>query len=128
LIPILKKIDAKVENIQIPSFTLQPLVENAVKHGLLSRAHGGTITISAEQAGSVVEIQVEDDGQGIPQEDMKQIFEHGFGKGAGVGLTNVNERLKNIYGQQYAIRIDSVEGKGTIIYVTIPLHSKDGVA
>ena len=125
---VIKKIDAKVENIQIPSFTLQPLVENAVKHGLLSRANGGTITISAEQAGSVVEIQVEDDGQGIPQEDMKQIFEHGFGKGAGVGLTNVNERLKNIYGQQYAIRIDSVEGKGTIIYVTIPLHSKDGVA
>ncbi|MHC1746109.1 MAG: LytS/YhcK type 5TM receptor domain-containing protein [Negativicutes bacterium] len=125
---IIKKIDAKVENIQIPSFTLQPLVENAVKHGLLSRAHGGTITISAEQAGSVVEIQVEDDGQGIPKDDMNQIFEHGFGKGAGVGLTNVNERLKNIYGQQYALRIDSVEGKGTIIYVTIPLHSKDGVA
>lgn len=125
---IIKKIDENVENIQIPSFTLQPLVENAVKHGLLSRAHGGTITISAEQAGSVVEIQVEDDGQGIPQEDMMQIFEHGFGKGAGVGLTNVNERLKNIYGPQYAIRIDSIEGKGTIIYVTIPLRSKDGVA
>jgi len=125
---IIKKIDSKVENIQIPSFTLQPLVENAVKHGLLSRAHGGTITISAEQAGSVVEIQVEDDGQGIPPKDMNQIFEHGFGKGAGVGLTNVNERLKNIYGPQYALRIDSIEGKGTIIYISIPLQSKDGVA
>jgi len=125
---IIKNIDEKVENIQLPTFTLQPLVENAVKHGLLSRAHGGTITISAQQAGSIVEIQVEDDGQGIPQEDMKQIFERGFGKGAGVGLTNVNERLKNIYGPQYALRIDSTEGKGTIIYISIPLQSKDGAA
>ena len=125
---IIKRVDEQVENIQVPSFTLQPLVENAVKHGLLSRAHGGTITISAKQAGSLVEIQVEDDGQGISPEDMKQIFEHGFGKGAGVGLTNVNERLKNIYGPQYALRIDSIEGKGTIIYISIPLRSKDGVA
>jgi len=125
---IVKKIDEAVEDVKIPSFTLQPLVENAVKHGLLSRTNGGTITISAKQNGSIVELQVEDNGQGIPQENMKQIFEHGFGKGAGVGLTNVNERLKNIYGPQYALRIDSTEGKGTIIYISIPLHSKDGVA
>ncbi len=125
---IIKNIDESAENVSIPSFTLQPLVENAVKHGLLSRANGGTVTISAKKEGAVIEIQIQDDGQGISCEDMKQIFDCGFGKGAGVGLTNVNERLKNIYGPQYALRLESTEGKGTIVYITIPLHSKDGVA
>jgi two-component system sensor histidine kinase LytS len=125
---IVENIAADVSNLPIPSFTLQPLVENAVKHGLLSKENGGTVTILAQKSGANVKILVQDDGQGIPVPIMKQIFEHGYGKGAGIGLTNVNERLKSIYGPQHALKIESVEGLGTTVYVSIPIPSEDVVA
>jgi len=105
----------------IPTFTLQPLVENAVKHGLLSQQNGGTVTISAKTTGEQIKIVIADNGQGIPLAIQEQILEYGFGKGAGVGLTNVNERLKTIYGPKHALTINSVEGQGTTIILHIPI-------
>ncbi|SCM80320.1 Sensor protein LytS [uncultured Sporomusa sp.] len=114
-------IDPDTLDIFIPAFTLQPLVENAVKHGLLAKIDGGTIKILAQIIGRQVEISITDNGQGIPATIQKQILEYGFGKGAGVGLTNVNERLKAIYGPKHALAIDSVEGQGTTVLLHIPI-------
>ncbi len=114
-------IDPNTLNILIPTFTLQPLVENAVKHGLLAKADGGTIKIFAQTIGRQVEIAITDNGQGIPTTIKEQILEYGFGKGAGVGLTNVNERLKAIYGPKHALTINSMEGQGTTILLHIPI-------
>jgi two-component system sensor histidine kinase LytS len=108
-------------DILIPTFTLQPLVENAVKHGLLANEDGGTIKILAKTTGNQVEISITDNGQGIPPAIQRQVLEHGFGKGAGIGLTNVNERLKAIYGPKHALTINSVEGQGTTIILHIPI-------
>ncbi|MEN6413136.1 MAG: LytS/YhcK type 5TM receptor domain-containing protein [Veillonellales bacterium] len=119
-----KQIDENVLDTQIPCFTLQPLVENAVKHGLQAKEHGGTVRISAQRSDIHVEITICDDGVGIPPEIIQKVLVHGFGKGTGVGLSNVNERLKTIYGPQYALAIDSVVGKGTVIKLSIPMKSE----
>lgn len=111
-------------DVLIPTFTLQPLVENAVKHGLLAKTDGGTIKISAKVIEKQVEISITDNGLGIPLDIQQQILEYGFGKGAGVGLTNVNERLKAIYGPKHALSINSVEGKGTIVIIHIPIGTE----
>lgn len=108
-------------DVLIPTFTLQPLVENAVKHGLLAKADGGTIKIFAQTVNNQVEIAITDNGQGIPTTVKQQVLEYGFGKGAGVGLTNVNERLKAIYGPKHALTINSVEGQGTTVLLHIPI-------
>ncbi|MCX7779829.1 MAG: sensor histidine kinase [Negativicutes bacterium] len=115
-----KKLDRKVMDVQIPAFTLQPLVENAVKHGLLTKEEGGTVCITAAGNGRYVEITICDDGEGIPSSIVKQIFEHGFGKGAGIGLSNVKDRLKAIYGTNHILEIVSAEGAGTTVTLKIP--------
>ncbi|WP_425061104.1 LytS/YhcK type 5TM receptor domain-containing protein [Sporomusa carbonis] len=114
-------IDPRTLDILIPTFILQPLVENAVKHGLLPKAEGGTIKISAHKIGNQVDIKIVDSGQGMSSAIQKQILEYGFGKGAGVGLTNVNERLKAIYGPKYALTINSEFGQGTTVILHIPI-------
>ncbi|SMC57281.1 sensor histidine kinase [Sporomusa malonica] len=120
-------IEPSVLDVLIPTFTLQPLVENAVKHGLLSKADGGTVKICAKQTGKLIEIVVSDNGQGIPLDIQKQVLEFGFGKGAGVGLTNVNERLKAIYGPKHALMIRSMEGQGTTVILQIPIDVEEVV-
>ncbi len=125
---IIKTIDDETLNVLIPAFTLQPLVENAVKHGLLAQETGGTVSISAHRNGGSVDIVIGDDGAGIPQATLAQVLVSGFGKGAGVGLSNVNERLKNIYGPKNALEIDSVEGQGTTVKFSIPAAARGVVA
>lgn len=116
-----KILDESIIDTPIPTFTLQPLVENAVKHGLLEKEDGGTVTIEAIKNLDRVQITVSDNGQGIPKHLLKQIFEHGFGKGAGIGLSNVKDRLEAIYGCKHVLDIVSTEGLGTKVIINIPL-------
>ncbi len=125
---VIRNIDDNALIIPIPAFTLQPLVENAVKHGLLAKEQGGTVTISAQMAGKEVRIAISDDGQGISRALLTQVLVSGFGKGAGVGLSNVNERLINLYGPGHKLRIDSTEGLGTTVSFTIPAGVREIVA
>lgn len=122
-----KDIDVEALDVQIPVFTLQPLVENAVKHGLLAQEQGGTVTIDIKSDKTCVAICIKDNGQGIAPELLNKIYTHGFGKGAGIGLTNVNERLKVIYGPQYALSINSTQGVGTEVSFSIPIRNNEGV-
>jgi signal transduction histidine kinase len=111
--------DIKVKNqYKIPPLILQPLVENAVRHGLLSKKDGGTIKISVRKRKDFLWLQVEDDGVGIPAEKVTQLLNDRL-PGAGVGVSNVNHRMKSIYGQE--LLIESQVGKGTIVTVKIPL-------
>ena len=125
---IVKNVDEDVLNVLIPTFTIQPLVENAVKHGLLAKEFGGTVSISASHADSFVNIAIADDGQGISETLLDQVLVSGYGKGAGVGLSNVNERLKNIYGPKHWLRIESTEGHGTTVRLRIPAQARGVVA
>ena len=120
-----KEIDATMLGIQVPAFILQPLVDNAVKHGLLARESGGMVGLNITQRAGHMEICVYDDGLGIEEKVMEKILLLGYGKGTGVGLTNVNERLKVLYGPSYALKMESVPGEGTRIYLRIPVHAHE---
>jgi two-component system LytT family sensor kinase len=98
----------------VPSMLLQPLVENSIKHGLSSKVEGGTIRIRTERSESKLHLLVEDDGVGIPEAKLASLLDHG------IGVSNVNERLKVLFGNEYRMWIDSQPGKGTRIRIEIP--------
>lgn len=117
----------KLMNVQIPKLILQPLVENAVKHGLKPKAGKGKIWITAEQKDNSLEITIMDNGIGVSTERLEEIQEllSGVRKKCAdgeVGMVNISERIKNKYGDAYGIKIESTEKKGTIIIVTLPLQ------
>lgn len=104
----------------VPSFILQPLVENAVKHGLHPKEEGGQVEIKATIASGELVIDIRDDGVGIAPEEQQSIFISGYGRGSGIGLSNVNERLKNLYGPAYALNLVSRKGRGTTVIIRVP--------
>ncbi len=102
-------------NVLIPSLILQPLVENAVKHGLLPRREGGKIRIRVHRQGGAVKITVGDDGFGMDKKTRADVLE---GRGKGIGIGNTKERLKRYYGTQLDIR--SAPGEGCEVSMLIP--------
>ena len=93
----------------IPSLTIQPLVENAVKHGICGREEGGTLTLHTHREGNDVIVQIKDDGVGFDINDLEN-KEH-------VGLENVKNRLKHIVNGK--LKLESKLGVGTIATITI---------
>src|ERR1700682_432759 len=98
----------------LPSMLLQPLVETSIKHGLSSKVQGGTIRIRTNRRDSRLHVLVEDDGVGIPEAKLATLLEHG------IGVSNVNERLKVLFGNEYRMWIDSQPGRGTRIEIEVP--------
>jgi len=98
----------------VPSMLLQPLVENSIKHGLSSKVEGGTIRIRTERADTKLHLLVEDDGVGIPEPKLANLLDRG------IGVTNVNERLKVLFGNDYRMWIESQPGGGTRIQIEVP--------
>lgn len=109
------------ENIdcKLPPLILQPLVENAIKHGVLGKIEGGKVEIIARDIGIGTELIVKDNGVGIPKDKLNSLLKEKTPKD-GIGLKNVNERLVNKYGPEYGLRIDSEVNKGTIVSMVIP--------
>jgi len=99
----------------IPSMVLQPLVENSIKHGLSSKVEGGTIRIRTHRTETRLHLLVEDDGVGISEEKLGTLLEHG-----GIGVSNVNERLKVLFGAEYRMWIESQPGSGTRVQIEVP--------
>ena len=110
-----KEIDPDTLDLLVPSMLLQPLVENSIRHGLASKVDGGTIRVRGRRIGNQLQIVVEDDGVGIPESRLARMFEQG-----GIGVNNVNERLKVLYGDSYRMWIDSRPGEGTSTGIEIP--------
>lgn len=101
-------------DIIVPSMILQPLVENSIKHGLASKIGGGRIEIRSRRENGHAIIEVVDDGLGMSEDRLSTAF------GGGIGLSNVNERLRVIYGASYQLKLHSVPGQGTVARVEIP--------
>jgi two-component system LytT family sensor kinase len=113
-----KQVDPETLDLLVPSMLLQPLVENSLKHGLSGKVNGGMIRIRSHLERGRLHLVVEDDGVGIPEAAMATLFEQG------IGISNVNERLKVVFGNDYRFWIDSKPGEGTRIGIEIPdLHS-----
>lgn len=101
----------------VPAMSVQPLVENAVRHGVERRAGTGRVVIKAEVADGNVVLRVTDDGVGIEPERVPDVL---VGAGGGIGLSNVNARLRATFGERYALRIESTVGSGTTTVMTVP--------
>ncbi len=108
-------------DIVIPRLSIQPLVENAVKHGITPKMGNGTVLISVQQEGDEILILVKDDGVGIPLDRIRYVLLPGFGSGNGVGMANVHERLRGLYGEQYGLIVTSESDVGTTVSMRLPL-------
>ncbi|MCG8403352.1 MAG: histidine kinase [Firmicutes bacterium] len=118
---VVREIDEELLEYKIPVLTIQPLVENAIKHGILPKPGQGTVQVTVSKHDSEMLIVIRDDGVGIDPAVQPKVLTPGFGSGNGVGLSNVHERLKGLFGEDYGLRIVSVTGEGVSIYVRIPL-------
>ncbi len=112
---VLKELDPVSLDVMVPSMILQPLVENCIKHGLAPKVEGGSITLRSRVIKSRLVIEVEDDGVGI---DTTQASS---GEGAGIGMANVAERLKVLYGDAAKMIIERREWGGTLIRLRLPI-------
>lgn len=128
--------DAGVLQLQCPKLMLQPILENAIFHGLEKREEGGTIKVEIERTDNKVIIHVRDDGVGIDEETLKSInqkLDHvsvGYikespkGRG-GIALNNVCRRIKLLFGEEYGIHIYSFLDIGTHVCITLPIVQKE---
>lgn len=119
----------------IPKMSLQPIVENAFKHGLKPKGTTGNITIDVEKNGQYLVISVMDNGKGMSQDKVQQLVEQLQGEDIGIkdaydwqsiGLKNVNDRIRYLFGKEYGIQISSSEILGTIISILIPFPIDGG--
>jgi two-component system, LytTR family, sensor kinase len=116
---VIKDLDPASLEAMVPSMLLQPLVENCIKHGLTSKVEGGSITLRSRLIKSRLVVEVEDDGVGM---GAAQLFEQPDGLGgSGIGMANVAERLKVLYGDTAKMMIDSRQGGGTQIRLRLPI-------
>jgi two-component system LytT family sensor kinase len=118
-------IDPQVLTAHVPVLTIQPLVENAVKHGLADKVAGGTVNLKArvDPLTRMTTIQVSDDGVGIPADVLTSVTTgERRPDGGGVGLRNISQRLETLFGGRYTFNIHSTVGAGTVIELQIPLR------
>ena len=109
-----KDVEPAALDMQLPSMLLQPIIENCIKHGLSSKVEGGSITLRAKCVEGRLHLLVEDDGVGIPEAEMATLFDRG------IGVSNVNERLKVLFGADYRMWIDSKPEQGTRVEIEVP--------
>ncbi len=111
------RVEEQARSAQIPAFVLQPLVENAVKHGVSQKIGGGTLQIAAQVRDGHLLLRVADTGNGV--QDSGAVFD------SGIGLRSVRDRLLRIYGQRAALAFDSQPERGTCVTVQIPFQTSE---
>jgi sensor histidine kinase YesM len=99
----------------VPNMILQPLVENAIKHGIAPRSAGGKIRIGALRNNGTLELSVSDNGIGVPSGDLENLSE-------GVGLSNTRRRLRHLYGEGHKFDLANAEKSGLRVNLTIPFR------
>jgi two-component system, LytTR family, sensor kinase len=123
---VVLQIAPEVLPVAIPFLCLQPLVENAVRHGIENKEGPGKITILAEDSGAEAHISVEDDGVGMDPERLRRAFAGEVADdsagGHGIGLSNVDERLRQVYGDEYGLVVETAIGAGTKVSMRVPKY------
>lgn len=111
------RVAPEVLPVKVPFLSIQPLVENAVRHGIERKDGPGTVTLLAEDAQSEALITIEDDGVGV---DPNQVRRALAGSTESVGLGNVDERLRAVFGDEYGLVVETAVGAGTKVTVRVP--------
>lgn len=125
-------IDCNIENIEVPGMTLQPFVENAFIHGIEPIEEGGSINIKVYEDSGQCNVIIEDNGCGIDKETLSKVKNGGgdkehIGHTTGLGIKSVVDRLEILYGEKGMFSISSEEGKGTKIFLRIPIRELRGL-
>jgi two-component system LytT family sensor kinase len=111
---IVKEIDPQTIDSLVPSMLLQPIAENSIKHGISPKVGGGTLWLRSALRGGRLQIELEDDGVGISAEAMPNVFRRG------IGVSNVHERLRVLFGNEFHMLIEPRPGGGTVVRIQIP--------
>ena len=116
--------DPDVADFICPVMTVQPFIENAINYVVEPRSAGGTIELSAKRENDHAVVTIRDDGPGMPETLVRSLLDGTYRpegrKNTGIGINNVNKRLKYYFGQEYGVQINSTEGVGTEIVIRIP--------
>lgn len=114
-------IDPKTLSAQVPDLILQPLVENAIRHGIAPRSAAGTIEIRADRINGDLRLQVRDNGKGLApgQEQVSK---------SGVGISNTQSRLRQLYGADHSFDIHNLDEGGVMVNIIIPFHTHSSIA
>jgi two-component system, LytTR family, sensor kinase len=115
------RVAPEVLPVVVPFLVLQPLIENAVRHGIEGQAGPGEIVIEAEDAGTECRITVEDNGVGM---DPAELRDHlaGRGGGDGIGLANIDERMRAVFGDSFGIVVETAVAAGTKVHLRVPKY------
>ncbi len=120
--------DEAVLKNEILKLTLQPLVENALYHGIERKRGGGTIAVEIRKSGAAIEVTVSDDGCGMDETELTRLRRSIAEKtpiGGGFGLSNVQKRIQLAYGPAYGLAIESAPGVGTRVALRIPAKPEE---
>lgn len=119
------KLEEELESLYILKMLIQPVVENALKHGRVMDKSDGYISVSIYQEGKDIQIDVEDNGCGLSEDESNDILEH-LQEGNGIGLFNIQKRIQLYYGQQYGVSITGEKGIYTRVSLRIPRREQLG--
>lgn len=120
------EVDPSIYHYAIPKMTLQPLVENAIYHGLKTRKEKGNINVKGWSENELIHLLIEDDGVGMSEEKIKEVMENEDDMKKGhFGLSSVHRRIQIYYGAEYGIRIESKEQVGTKILIRLPQKEEE---
>lgn len=125
------QIDSESLKYQVPRISIQPLVENAIQHGLKNKRGDKLIVVGAEIEDGLMRIWVEDNGVGMDAPTINQALERSVSdtleRRASIGIHNINARMKLLYGQQYGVKVESVIGQGSRVMMQFPVKAgKEG--
>lgn len=122
-IELIVEIEESIEGVLVPKRIFQPLMENAINHGIAGCERRGILMISGVDLGEEVKLIVEDNGVGLPEESVDKInreIEAGdFDTPGNYALKNLNSQIKILYGPEYGLKLESSPGRGTTVTVTI---------
>lgn len=128
---ILMDVDERWLSIRVPKMTVQPVIENAVKHGLESLGRQGILKVYTREEGAVLKLIVEDNGNGMNEQQLMRLLASLGGNSAGaspkesgksgIGLQNLHRRLQFMFGEGYGLQIQSIPGEGTQVAIVLPV-------
>jgi len=121
---VVQEVDADTLDTLVPSMLLQPVIENSIRHGLAPKIEGGWVAVRAHRSRrggqNRIELEVEDNGVGLTAEHGAGAPRPPSGEGHGIGLANIRERLRVLYGDAASFEIRSRSGGGTLVHISLP--------
>ncbi|KWX69955.1 cache domain-containing sensor histidine kinase [Paenibacillus jilunlii] len=125
---IVMDIDERWLNIRVPKMTVQPVIENAVKHGLESLSRQGILKVYTHEEDSILKLIVEDNGEGMTAGQLERLQQSLSGESpkeggkGGIGLQNLHRRMQHMFGEEYGLQIQSFPGVGTQVAIVLPIR------